>query len=43
MKPKIYYLLYFQQLCDNYSNWIFPLHEGENIIGSDKNVDIFYI
>ena len=41
MKTKIYSLLYFQQLCDKYSKWIFPLHEGENIIGSDKDVDIF--
>lgn len=41
MKTKLYSLLYFQQLCDKYSKWIFPLHEGENIIGSDKNVDIF--
>ena len=41
MKPKKYSLLYFHHLCDKYSKWIFPLHEGENIIGSDKNVDIF--
>ena len=41
MKTKIYSLLYFQQLNDKYSKWIFPLHEGENIIGSDKDVDIF--
>ena len=38
---KKYALLYFQQINDKYSKWIFPLHEGENIIGSDKNVDIF--
>ena len=38
---KKYSLLYFQHLCDKYSKWIFPLHEGENIIGSDKTVDIF--
>ena len=41
MKMKKYSLLYFQHLCDKYSKWIFPLHEGENIIGSDKDVDIF--
>ena len=41
MKPKKYSLLYFHHLCDKYSKWIFPLHEGENIIGSDRNVDIF--
>ena len=41
MKPKKYSLLYFHHLCDKYSKWIFPLHEGENVIGSDKNVDIF--
>lgn len=41
MKMKKYSLLYFQHLCDKYSKWIFPLHEGENIIGSDKTVDIF--
>ena len=41
MKPKKYSLLYFHHLCDKFSKWIFPLHEGENIIGSDKNVDIF--
>ena len=38
---KKYALLYFQQINDKFSKWIFPLHEGENIIGSDKNVDIF--
>ena len=41
MKLKKYSLLYFHHLIDKYSKWIFPLHEGENIIGSDKNVDIF--
>ena len=41
MKVKKYSLLYFHHLIDKYSKWIFPLHEGENIIGSDKNVDIF--
>ena len=41
MKTKKYSLLYFNHLCDKYSKWIFPLHEGENVIGSDKNVDIF--
>ena len=41
MKPKKYSLLFFHHQCDKYSKWIFPLHEGENIIGSDKNVDIF--
>ena len=41
MKTKKYSLLYFHHLIDKYSKWIFPLHEGENIIGSDKNVDIF--
>jgi hypothetical protein len=38
---KKYSLLYFHHLIDKYSKWIFPLHDGENIIGSDKNVDIF--
>ena len=38
---KYYSLLYFQQLDDKNSKWIFPLHNGENIIGSDKDVDIF--
>lgn len=41
MKSKKYSLLYFHHLCDKYSKWIFPLHEGENIIGSDKISDIF--
>ena len=41
MKVKKYTLLYFHHLIDKYSKWIFPLHDGENIIGSDKNVDIF--
>ena len=41
MKVKKYSLLYFHHLIDKYSKWIFPLHDGENIIGSDKNVDIF--
>ena len=41
MKTKKYSLLYFHHLIDKYSKWIFPLHDGENIIGSDKNVDIF--
>ena len=41
MKLKKYSLLYFHHLINKYSKWIFPLHEGENIIGSDKNVDIF--
>ena len=41
MKVNKYSLLYFHHLIDKYSKWIFPLHEGENIIGSDKNVDIF--
>ena len=38
---KKYALLYFEQINDNFSKWMFPLHEGENIIGSDKDVDIF--
>ena len=38
---KKYTLLYFQQINDKFSKWIFPLHDGENIIGSDKEVDIF--
>ena len=38
---KKYALLYFQQINDKFSKWIFPLHDGENIIGSDKEVDIF--
>ena len=38
---KYYSLLYFQQLDDKNSKWVFPLHNGENIIGSDKDVDIF--
>ena len=38
---KKYALLYFTQINDKFSKWIFPLHEGENIIGSDKDVDIF--
>ena len=38
---KKYSLLYFQHINDKFSKWIFPLHEGENIIGSDKEVDIF--
>ena len=38
---KKYFLLHFQQINDKFSKWIFPLHGGENIIGSDKNVDIF--
>ena len=38
---KYYSLLYFQQIDDKNSKWIFPLHNGENIIGSDKDVDIF--
>jgi len=38
---KKYALLYFQQINDKFSKWIFPLHDGENIIGSDKDVDIF--
>ena len=38
---KKYALLYFQQIKDKFSKWIFPLHEGDNIIGSDKEVDIF--
>ena len=38
---KKYALLYFQHINDKFSKWIFPLHEGENIIGSDKEVDIF--
>lgn len=38
---KKYSLLYFQQIDDKNSKWIFPLHTGENIIGSDKDVDIF--
>ena len=38
---KKYSLLFFQQTDDKFSKWIFPLHQGENIIGSDKEVDIF--
>jgi hypothetical protein len=38
---KKYALLYFQIINDKFSKWMFPLHEGENIIGSDKDVDIF--
>ena len=38
---KKYALLYFQQLNDTFSKWMFPLHDGENIIGSDKGNDIF--
>ena len=38
---KKYSLLYFQQLNEKFSKWIFPLHEGENIIGSDRDNDIF--
>ena len=38
---KKYALLYFQQINEKFSKWIFPLHEGENIIGSDRDVDIF--
>ena len=38
---KKYALLYFQQINDKFSKWLFPLHEGDNIIGSDKDVDIF--
>ena len=38
---KKYALLYFEQINDNFSKWMFPLHDGENIIGSDKDVDIF--
>ena len=38
---KKYALLYFQQMNEKFSKWIFPLHEGENIIGSDRDVDIF--
>ena len=38
---KKYALLYFQQKNEKFSKWIFPLHEGENIIGSDRDVDIF--
>ena len=38
---KKYALLYFQQIKDKFSKWVFPLHHGENIIGSDKDVDIF--
>lgn len=38
---KKYAILFFQQINDLYSKWVFPLHEGENIIGSDKDVDIF--
>ena len=38
---KKYALLYFQQINDKFSKWLFPLHEGDNIIGSDKEVDIF--
>ena len=40
MKSKRYSLLYFHHLPDKYSKWIFPLHEGENVIGSDKDFDI---
>jgi hypothetical protein len=38
---KKYALLYFQQINDTFSKWMFPLHDGENIIGSDKGNDIF--
>ena len=38
---KKYALLYFQQINDIFSKWIFPLHDGENIIGSDEDADIF--
>jgi len=38
---KKYALLYFQQIKDTFSKWMFPLHDGENIIGSDKGNDIF--
>jgi len=38
---KKYAVLYFQIINDKFSKWIFPLHEGGNIIGSDKDVDIF--
>ena len=38
---KKYALLYFQQINDKFSKWLFPLHEGDNIIGSDKEVDLF--
>jgi hypothetical protein len=38
---KKYAVLYFQIINDKFSKWMFPLHEGENIIGSDKDVDIF--
>ena len=38
---KKYALLYFQHVNDIFSKWIFPLHDGENVIGSDKEVDIF--
>ena len=41
MKLRKYSLLFFHHLIDKYSKWIFPLHDGENIIGSDKDVDIF--
>lgn len=41
IKMKKYAVLYFQIINDKFSKWIFPLHEGENIIGSDKDVDIF--
>ena len=38
---KKYALILFQQINDKFSKWVFPLHNGENIIGSDKDVDIF--
>lgn len=41
IKMKKYAVLYFQIINDKFSKWMFPLHEGENIIGSDKDVDIF--
>lgn len=41
IKMKKYAVLYFQIINDKFSKWIFPLHEGGNIIGSDKDVDIF--
>ena len=41
---KKYALLYFQQINDKFSKWLFPLHEGDNIIkyllnffGGNKN------
>lgn len=40
---KKYAILFFQQINDVYSKWVFPLHEGENIIGSDSTVDIFLL